>query len=205
MTFLNAYTVGFDANHMPADAKTDENYRGYVLGEYDGVPKTAEWASAICGTPVEDIKWLAGQIGKDRKAMLLHNYSPGPLPRCRKRPARVHDRCRDGRTRGQVRRVLRRGLQDLCGHGRRGLGGARQRGPAFRGEPRCGMDPVAASVAEHPGQAVQQHGPCLLREVQRPGRQGPRPQVDVHRGAGRSCRPPWAYPRLSRPSARSSS
>ena len=77
--FLNAYTVGFDANHMPADAKTDENYRGYVLGEYDGVPKTAEWASAICGTPVEDIKWLAGQIGKDRKAMLLHNYA---LARC---------------------------------------------------------------------------------------------------------------------------
>lgn len=77
--FLNKYCVGFDAEHMPSDATTTENFKGYLLGEYDGIEKTADWASAICGTPVEDIKWLAGQIGKDKKAMLLHNYA---LARC---------------------------------------------------------------------------------------------------------------------------
>lgn len=51
--FLNRCTVGFDADHMPADAKTNENFKGYLLGEYDGVPKTPEWASDLCGTPIE--------------------------------------------------------------------------------------------------------------------------------------------------------
>lgn len=57
--FLDRCTVGFDDKHMPADARTDENFRDYVLGVYDGQPKSAEWASAICGTPVEKIHRLA--------------------------------------------------------------------------------------------------------------------------------------------------
>ena len=57
--FLDRCTVGFDADHMPADAKTDENFRGYVLGEYDGQPKTPEWASEICGCPAEKIQKYA--------------------------------------------------------------------------------------------------------------------------------------------------
>ena len=61
--FLDRCTVGFDADHMPADAKTDENFRGYVMGEYDGVEKTPEWASEICGTPVEKIERLADILG----------------------------------------------------------------------------------------------------------------------------------------------
>ena len=77
--FLNKYTVGFDADHMPEGATLNENFRGYLEGEYDGTPKTAEWASAICGTPVDDIKWFAGEIGKDHAVMLLHNYA---LARC---------------------------------------------------------------------------------------------------------------------------
>ncbi|WP_281653928.1 molybdopterin-dependent oxidoreductase [Eggerthella sinensis] len=77
--FLDAYCVGFDAEHMPADAQLDENFKGYVMGEYDGTPKTAAWASAICGASEEDIAWFAGTIGKDHKVMLLHNYA---LARC---------------------------------------------------------------------------------------------------------------------------
>ena len=72
---LDTYCVGFDADHMPADATLDENFKGYLLGEYDGIPKTAAWASAICGTPVEDIAWFAETVGKDHKVMLMHNYA----------------------------------------------------------------------------------------------------------------------------------
>ncbi len=60
--FLDTYCLGFDADHMPADAKTDENFKDYILGTYDGVPKTPEYASAICGTPVETIKSFAREI-----------------------------------------------------------------------------------------------------------------------------------------------
>lgn len=61
--FLDRCTVGFDAGHMPADARTDENFKGYLLGEYDGVPKTPEWASDLCGTPVELIYRFAEILG----------------------------------------------------------------------------------------------------------------------------------------------
>ena len=57
--FLNRCTVGFDGDHMPADAKTDESFTDYVMGKSDGIPKTQEWASEICSTPVELIDKLA--------------------------------------------------------------------------------------------------------------------------------------------------
>ena len=60
--FLDKYCLGFDADHMPADAKTDENFKDYILGAYDGQPKTPEWASAICGTPAETIRSFAREI-----------------------------------------------------------------------------------------------------------------------------------------------
>jgi anaerobic dimethyl sulfoxide reductase subunit A len=39
------------------------NFKDYVLGKYDHVPKTPEWASEICGTPVEKIYELARVTG----------------------------------------------------------------------------------------------------------------------------------------------
>ncbi len=73
--FLNKYTVGFDAEHMPADAKLNENYQDYLLGKYDGIPKTAEWASHICGVPAEQIISFARTVGKKNKVMLFHNFA----------------------------------------------------------------------------------------------------------------------------------
>lgn len=35
--FLYSHTVGFDDDHMPADAKLAENVRGYVEGAYDAI------------------------------------------------------------------------------------------------------------------------------------------------------------------------
>ena len=72
--FLHTYTVGFDAETMPADAKSDENFRGYLLGEYDGVPKTPEWATEICGTPVEDIEWYADLMSKQNSVGIFYSF-----------------------------------------------------------------------------------------------------------------------------------
>ncbi|WP_221688318.1 molybdopterin-dependent oxidoreductase [Gordonibacter massiliensis (ex Traore et al. 2017)] len=74
--FLNRCTVGFDADHMPADAKTDENFRDYVMGKYDGVEKTPEWASEICGTPVEMINHLADVLGCKNNCYISSNGAP---------------------------------------------------------------------------------------------------------------------------------
>ncbi|HLN60121.1 MAG TPA: molybdopterin-dependent oxidoreductase [Symbiobacteriaceae bacterium] len=57
--FLDKYTVGFDKDHMPEGADPKENFKDYVLGTYDGIPKTPEWASAICGTPADVIRHFA--------------------------------------------------------------------------------------------------------------------------------------------------
>jgi anaerobic dimethyl sulfoxide reductase subunit A len=73
--FLNTYTVGFDADHMPEGAKLNENFKDYVLGAYDETPKDAAWASKICGTPEEDIKWYANEMRKDKAVSILHSYA----------------------------------------------------------------------------------------------------------------------------------
>lgn len=72
--FLNAYTVGFDAEHMPEDAALSENLKDYVMGTYDATPKTPEWAEPICGVPPEQVTEFARILGKNNKTMILHNY-----------------------------------------------------------------------------------------------------------------------------------
>ena len=54
--FLNRGTVGFDADHMPEGADPKDNFKDYVLGTYDGQPKTPEWASKICAVPPSRIR-----------------------------------------------------------------------------------------------------------------------------------------------------
>ncbi|MDR0501396.1 MAG: molybdopterin-dependent oxidoreductase [Coriobacteriales bacterium] len=73
--FLNKYCVGFDSEHMPDDATTTENFKDYVLGALDQMPKTAEWASEITGTPVEDIRWYAQIMSKQNKVGILHSFA----------------------------------------------------------------------------------------------------------------------------------
>ena len=72
---MNERTVGFTPETMPENAATDENYRDYILGAYDGVPKTPEWASEICGTPIDDITWYAELAAKDNKVVFFHSYA----------------------------------------------------------------------------------------------------------------------------------
>lgn len=74
--FLDRCTVGFDGEHMPVDAQTDESFRDYVLGVSDGVPKTQEWASEICGTPVELIDWFADMNSRKNNVSYHSNSAP---------------------------------------------------------------------------------------------------------------------------------
>ena len=61
--FLNRCVIGFDAEHMPEGEDPKGNFKDYLLGTYDKTPKTPEWASEICGTPVKTIKKLAKYMG----------------------------------------------------------------------------------------------------------------------------------------------
>lgn len=84
--FLDKYTVGFDADHMPEDLKEDVNFADYLEGKYDGVKHDAEWASTICGVPVEKMTWFAREIGKKKNVWLLHNFAAARCNGCENIP-----------------------------------------------------------------------------------------------------------------------
>lgn len=56
--FLANYAVGF------------EQFADYVLGKTDNQPKTAEWASQICGIPAETIQTLANAFVENRTMLM---------------------------------------------------------------------------------------------------------------------------------------
>jgi len=74
--FLDTYAVGFDRDHMPEGADPKENFKDYVLGKYDGTPKSPEWASEICGTHPGVIRSLAQQIATTKPAAFISSYAP---------------------------------------------------------------------------------------------------------------------------------
>lgn len=77
--FLNKYTIGFDADHMPPGADKKDNFKDYLLGTYDGQPKTAEWASEICGVKPSVIRYLAREIGGTERVALLTGWAPARI------------------------------------------------------------------------------------------------------------------------------
>lgn len=74
--FLNRCTIGFDKDHMPEGADPKDNFIDYVLGTYDGQPKSPEWASEICGVPPEKIRWLAREIAKTERVAIRMGPAP---------------------------------------------------------------------------------------------------------------------------------
>lgn len=73
--FLNRCCVGFDAEHMPADAKDGQNFFGYLRGEYDGTPKTPEWAEEICATPAAVLRQVARVLSRKNRVALLCSFA----------------------------------------------------------------------------------------------------------------------------------
>lgn len=74
--FLKANTVGFDADSMPEGADPKDNFKDYVLGTYDGRPKTSEWASQISGISAAKLKYLAKEMRKGNKVCLMTGWAP---------------------------------------------------------------------------------------------------------------------------------
>ncbi|MGD8110474.1 trimethylamine-N-oxide reductase 2 [Vibrio sp. TRT 17S01] len=56
--FINKYTIGY------------EKFETYLLGKEDGVEKTAQWASDICGVPTKQIELLADIFSKNRTMLM---------------------------------------------------------------------------------------------------------------------------------------
>jgi anaerobic dimethyl sulfoxide reductase subunit A len=73
--FLKNNTIGFDADSMPSGTDPKENFKDYVLGTYDGIPKTPEWASEICGVEPDRIRYLAREMNKNKKAAILTGWA----------------------------------------------------------------------------------------------------------------------------------
>lgn len=74
--FLDKYCIGFDADHMPEGADPKNNFKDYVLGTYDNVPKTPKWASEICGTPPEMIRDFAWEVATTKPMVFSAGWAP---------------------------------------------------------------------------------------------------------------------------------
>ncbi|WP_112874948.1 molybdopterin-dependent oxidoreductase [Paracoccus endophyticus] len=75
--FIDRFVQGMDPGTMPDWAKGQESFRDYIMGTMDGVPKTPEWASDICGVPAADIIKLADLYATTKPAALKASWSPG--------------------------------------------------------------------------------------------------------------------------------
>ena len=79
--FIDRFTQGMDAGTMPdwagQSVNGQENFKDYILGKYDDIPKTPEWAAEICGVPAADIIKLADMYATTKPAALKASWSPG--------------------------------------------------------------------------------------------------------------------------------
>jgi anaerobic dimethyl sulfoxide reductase subunit A len=75
--FINRFVQGMDPGTMPQWARGQESFRDYILGVSDGVPKTPQWAEAICGVKAQDIEKLAHMYATTKPAALKASWSPG--------------------------------------------------------------------------------------------------------------------------------
>ncbi len=76
--FLDKYTIGYDEDSMPEEAKgQNKSYKSYILGEgADKTPKTPAWAQEITGVPVATIEALAREIATTKPCAIYQGKGP---------------------------------------------------------------------------------------------------------------------------------
>lgn len=74
--FLHRFCIGFDEQTLPVGAPKGSDYRSYLLGTCDGIPKTPEWAEQITGVPAETIRRLALRYAATKPAAILPGFGP---------------------------------------------------------------------------------------------------------------------------------
>jgi len=83
----------YDKDYLKTHAVGVEKFEAYVMGEEDGVPKTPEWASPICGVPTRVIKALADEWASKRTTVVIGNGGPGIRGPYATEPARLQNIC----------------------------------------------------------------------------------------------------------------
>lgn len=73
--YIKNNTIGFDADSMPEGTDPKGNFKDHILGTYDGVPKSAEWASEICGAEPDRIRYLARAMNKNKKVAIIFGWA----------------------------------------------------------------------------------------------------------------------------------
>ena len=70
--YLNTHTVGFDEDHLQKGVPPNSSFKSYIMGLVDGVPKTPDWAAAICGVKAREIKALAKEWASKPTAVVAY-------------------------------------------------------------------------------------------------------------------------------------
>ncbi len=72
--FIERCVSGFDKETMPEGYRDKESYTDYILGTYDNIPKTPEWASTITRVPAETIRRIAIEYATIKPGVLYQGY-----------------------------------------------------------------------------------------------------------------------------------
>jgi anaerobic selenocysteine-containing dehydrogenase len=83
----------YDKEYLDTHAVGVDKYKAYVMGEEDGIPKTAEWAEPITGVPAGVIKALADEWASKRTTVVIGNGGPGIRGPYATEPARLQGIC----------------------------------------------------------------------------------------------------------------
>jgi len=67
--YLDTHSIGFDEEHLPEGAPAGSSWKSYIVGLFDGIAKTPEWAEKITGVPSRVSKALASEWGSKPTAL----------------------------------------------------------------------------------------------------------------------------------------
>ena len=75
-SFVDKFCLGFDDTQMPPGISSEQSLAAYILGSYDGIVKTPEWAEKITRVPAASIRKLAHEYATLKPAALIQGWGP---------------------------------------------------------------------------------------------------------------------------------